>query len=500
MEYDAQVFKMKANKKARNVWMALSLILSLSYTSDTAKGLHTLPYYAMFMAICWIPFLFGVVVLRLQGAATQYYKFIVAVGYGVFYAFVVCTSESVLSFMYIFPLTSMLVLFKDRTYMVQCGIGTLVISIASSVHKFMNGMNSASNVNDYTLQASCIILCYICYVVSIDHLNESDGALTNSIKADLERVVTTVEQVKGAGNQIMDGVTVVRELEDENRQSSTTVVQGMSELTQNNNVLHDKTMSSMDMTTNINEQVERMASLMEQMVTLMNESADHANESSGELSRVAETTMLMAKLSDEVETILSEFQKEFERVKTEVSTIESINSQTNLLALNASIEAARAGDAGKGFAVVADEIGKLAANSAEAAEQIQKVSAAVVEAVNGLAQEAENMVEFAGITAMDGYQQLVEMSEFYSKDAGDMNAIMEDFTSAAGELQKAMDEIKESTTAVSAAVEESAKGIVNVAEMSTDLTGSVGDIQKAADHNNEIADLLDTEVKRFKLE
>ncbi|MCI7171137.1 hypothetical protein MSB04_12090 [bacterium] len=202
---------MKANKKARNVWMALSLILSLSYTSDTAKGLHTLPYYTMFMAICWIPFLFG-----------------------------------------------MLVLFKDRTYMVQCGIGTLVISIASSVHKFMNGMNSASNVNDYTLQASCIILCYICYVVSIDHLNESDGALTNSIKADLERVVTTVEQVKGAGNQIMDGVTVVRELEDENRQSSTTVVQGMSELTQNNNVLHDKTMSSMDMTTNINEQVERI--------------------------------------------------------------------------------------------------------------------------------------------------------------------------------------------------------------------------------------------------
>lgn len=500
MEYDAQVFKMKANKKARNVWMALSLILSLSYTSDTAKGLHTLPYYAMFMAVCWIPFLFGVVVLRLQGAATQYYKFIVAVGYGVFYAFVVCTSESVLSFMYIFPLTSMLVLFKDRTYMVQCGIGTLVISIASSVHKFMNGMNSASNVNDYTLQASCIILCYICYVVSIDHLNESDGALTNYIKADLERVVTTVEQVKGAGNQIMDGVTVVRELEDENRQSSTTVVQGMSELTQNNNVLHDKTMSSMDMTTNINEQVERMASLMEQMVTLMNESADHANESSGELSRVAETTMLMAKLSDEVETILSEFQKEFERVKTEVSTIESINSQTNLLALNASIEAARAGDAGKGFAVVADEIGKLAANSAEAAEQIQKVSAAVVEAVNGLALAAENMVEFAGITAVDGYQQLVEMSECYSKDAGDMNSIMEEFTSAAGELQKAMDEIRESTTAVSAAVEESAKGIVNVAEMSTDLTGSVGDIQKAADYNNEIADLLDTEVKRFKLE
>lgn len=239
--------------------------------------------------------------------------------------------------------------------------------------------------------------------------------------------------------------------------------------------------------------------------------AEHGKESSGEmngradsvrteaLSKQQEVATQAADMAQKLNEKIEQSQAVQEIAQLTANIIE-ITDQTNLLALNASIEAARAGEAGKGFAVVADEIGKLAANSAEAAEQIQKVSAAVVEAVNGLAQEAENMVEFAGITAVDGYQQLVEMSEFYRKDAGDMNAVMEDFTSAAGELQKAMDEIKESMTAVSAAVEESAKGIVNVAEMSTDLTGSVGDIQKAADHNNEIADLLDTEVKRFKLE
>lgn len=460
MEYDAQEFKMKANKKARNVWMALSLILSLSYTSDTAKGLHTLSYYAMFMAICWIPFLFGVVVLRLQGAATQYYKFIVAIGYGAFYAFVVCTSESVLSFMYIFPLTSMLVLFKDRTYMGWCGIGTLIISIVSSVHKYMTGMNSASNVNDYTLQASCVILCYICYVVSIDHLNESDGALTNSIKANLERVVTTVEQVKGAGNQIMDGVTVVRELEDENRQSSTTVVQGMSELTQNNNVLHDKTMSSMDMTTNINEQVERMASLMEQMVTLMNESVDHANESSGELSRVAETTALMAKLSDEVETILSEFQKEFERVKTEVGTIESINSQTNLLALNASIEAARAGDAGKGFAVVADEIRNLSTET-------QESSSRIMAALGNLGTTSGKMTDSIGQTV----SLIQETSEKVAVVNESVSGIAKDATELGQHLSvidSAMQDVKESNHQMVSNMEE----ICNVMDAMTESIGS----------------------------
>lgn len=163
--------------------------------------------------------------------------------------------------------------------------------------------------------------------------------------------------------------------------------------------------------------------------------AEHGKESSGEMNGRADSVRTEASSKQqEVATQVADMaQKLNEKIEQSqavqeiaqlTANIIEITDQTNLLALNASIEAARAGEAGKGFAVVADEIGKLAANSAEAAEQIQKVSAAVVEAVNGLAQEAENMVEFAGITAMDGYQQLVEMSEFYSKDAGDMNAIM----------------------------------------------------------------------------
>ena len=239
--------------------------------------------------------------------------------------------------------------------------------------------------------------------------------------------------------------------------------------------------------------------------------AEHGKESSGEMNGRADSARtnalsrqqeVKAQADDMARTLNEKIEqsKAVQEIAQLTANIIEITDQTNLLALNASIEAARAGDAGKGFAVVADEIGKLATNSAEAAEQIRKVSAAVIEAVNELAGEASSMVEFAGTTALDGYQQLVDMSENYRKDAGDMNAVMEDFTSAAEELQKAMDEIKGSMTAVSTAVEESAKGIVNVTEMSTDLTGSVGDIQKAADHNNEIADMLNTEVKRFKLE
>ena len=140
----------------------------------------------------------------------------------------------------------------------------------------MYGINPSIVLNDYYLQISTILLCYICYVVSIDHLNESDGALVNSIRDNLDRVVTTVGQVKGASSSIVDGVTVVRELADENKQGADSVVKSMEELTQNNDILYTKTMSSMDKTSDINMQVQNVAALIEEMVNLIQESIEHA--------------------------------------------------------------------------------------------------------------------------------------------------------------------------------------------------------------------------------
>lgn len=71
--------------------------------------------------------------------------------------------------------------------MSYCGVANALIIIGSAVYRAMVlGYNSATNMKDYQLEFSCIILCYICYVMSIRHLNESDGAMTDSIKNDLQ--------------------------------------------------------------------------------------------------------------------------------------------------------------------------------------------------------------------------------------------------------------------------------------------------------------------------
>lgn len=191
--------------------------------------------------------------------------------------------------------------------------------------------------------------------------------------------------------------------------------------------------------------------------------------------------------------------KAVRQIEALTGEIINITDQTTLLALNANIEAARAGEAGRGFAVVAGEIGSLASNSAKAAEEIQRVSQEVVAAVNELAEEAENMIRFMNETAMAGYEMLLQNSHDYQNDVTHLSKVLNDFAQESQELRNNITSIKEAVESVNIAVEECAKGVVNVTTVSTDLTHSMGNINEEANGNKEVADRLEAEVGKFKL-
>ena len=418
MEYKEEVFKKSANRKASMVWFIVNVLLTISTIVELAIGLHTPRYIFVFFPLCWVPYLIGAIYLRVKGMAADNYKYVVAICYGLFYYITISTADTNIAFAYIFPLTSIVILYKDKKYMFRCAVGNVIFLVTSiAYHYFGQGLTSALNVKDYAWQFICIVLCYMCFIVAIDHMNKSDGAYAESIQGNLERVVDTINKVKIASNAVVDGVTVVRELADENKEGAGNVVNSMNELSDNNTVLYQKTMSSMNMTTDINTQVQNVANLVEEMLQLVQESVSHAQQSSKELDGVVESTNTMATLSAEVERILGEFKKEFGMVKEETGTIDGIASQTNLLALNASIEAARAGEAGKGFAVVADEIRNLS-------DGTQKSSSRIMDALQRLEDTSDEMTESITKTL----ELIQETTDKVGQVSESVNTITEDAT------------------------------------------------------------------------
>lgn len=453
MDYNENEFKAKANIKARRIWLVFALLLSANYGSDVSQGGYPSTNYIIFLILCWVPFFAGDLLLRIRGKADDRYRYALVIGYGIFYTFLICTTDSPIAFTYILPVVSLLVLYKDQKFMVGCAIANIASVIVSVFyHLVVLGQNTATDQKNYQLQVACLLLCYIGYIMSIRHLIESDGALTDSIKADLKRVVTTVEQVKTASNTIMDGITVVRELATENKHGSDIVVDGMNKLTDNNGQLQSRTASSQEMTGDINSQVQNVASMINDMVSLTAESGKHAKTSSVDLESLVQTAGTMADLSNEVEHILDAFKTEFETVKQETGTIDSISSQTNLLALNASIEAARAGEAGKGFSVVAEQIRKLSTETKDSSGQISEALSRLDEISGKMTSSIEETLKLIQAT-LEKVTQTGENVNKITQDSSLLGEHIQTIDSAMKEVESSNRQLVENMEQVSSIVE-----------------------------------------------
>lgn len=300
----------------------------------------------------------------------------------------------------------------------------------------------------------------------------------------IAKVEEAMEQVKGASNSVVDEITIVRELIEENKNDALAVAGSMEDMVEKSDALGREITSSLEMTRDIDDQVTEVAGLVERIVELSNESALQANTSSKELKSMVESTKAMAKLSEEVETILNEFKNQFHKVKQETGIIENISAQTNLLALNASIEAARAGEHGRGFAVVADEIRSLSTGTQESSGSIMEALTLLEDTSNKMTGSVTAILNLIAetLTAMQGVNETVETIAEGSKQLGNeiqvIDSAMKNVETSNKNMVYNMGHVQEIMTDMRDSVEESEKTSHVMVGKLGEIAQDVGNIDK----------------------
>ncbi len=243
----------------------------------------------------------------------------------------------------------------------------------------------------------------------------------------------------------------------------------------------------------VNTMVDQISGIMD-YTTVMKEHADSMEEAA-------------RKNMDSTERKISDIMVVLEQAINESASVNQVNSltndilniasQTNLLSLNASIEAARAGEAGRGFAVVASEISQLASASQEAANRIQHINGIVTQAVNNLAENANDLVVFMKESILPEFKNFVNSGTEYKEKANNIEYSMSEFTERMEGLKGTMEEIADAISSVAYSINEGVNGISSAANSTSVLLSDMESIARHMDDNQAIAASLKQETEVF---
>ncbi len=433
-------------------YSALSLVMSLAYLIEAAKGNRTFLYALVVCAAALLPAAANLIIfLRNNESAAA--RIVPAVGFMAVYVFVLFTTSNMLVFTYAIPMLIVAAVYTDMAFSIKFSLGVMLANICQIGLFYGRGMlvgESAVMAEIQVLVMAVVCVFTVLTTSAILILNRRKVEEATSGREKAEKVFRSVMEVAEA---VADGVEAMSGRVKELDESAAATQLAMEDVNSGAGETADAMQQQLKSSENIQRHIgnvkgasEGIAHEMRQAYKAVQSGKTSIDGLNDNISATEEANGRAAKELESLEEFMS-------RMKSIIDLIENITSQTSLLALNASIEAARAGDAGKGFAVVASEITSLAnqtqeatVNIAEAIENFSDELSGAISTINVLIENIREQGE-AAKSVMANFENIARRTD-------NVQGRVASLTEAVGELSGANAEIVSTVQTVSAVSEE----------------------------------------------
>jgi len=407
-----------------------------------------------------------------------------------------------------------------------------ITQLVDGTKAYLTGYITQVSFKGYVVMVIVILIIILSFVLTFVRVNKT----ISRISGELNTIIRDIEQGKGDLTsrihaktntelaRISDGINlfietlqgVIKEVKNGSTALSSSTdsmvekIQNASDSVTNTSAAMEELAASMDSVAEATEDLTERLSEVRSATLAIEEEARNGVEKANQIKQSADEIKLDANNKkentgskmEELAAVLESSVKESEQVNqisNLTNEILNIASQTNLLALNASIEAARAGEAGKGFAVVATEISTLAANSRDTAGNIQEISSRVTTAVQSLADNAIQVIDFINNNVLSDYDAFVETGTKFEDTANMIEEMLATFTDKADNLNVVMNEMSGRIENITSSVQESSNAINMSATAATDIVGEIQGITEAMDQNSNVTKLLNDSAMKFEI-
>lgn len=441
-------FNELADRIVGAVYIVMSTLLSVAYIFEVKSGEKTIGFLVALLVACWGAFIASLAVKKLKANSTVH-RWILTIGYSLFYVLIMGTAHKATVFLYIIPFLCIMILYQDSKLLLCISAATLTGTTIFSVNMIKELGMTPELVDNIKILFAAAMTTGLSVFMSVRFIRQLTEHNMSVVQGNLDSIKSNVSKVKAVSDKVVTEVNLVKEISAENNKESSDIVVNMENIVTSSSELQSNTESSFEMTKAISEQVANVAGLIGEAVVIANQSSEHASESNSKLAVVMQLTGEIRGLTTNIEEVLNNFRKEFDVVNEETGTIEKISSQTNLLALNASIEAARAGEAGKGFNVVADEIRSLSEGTKKSSQSIMEALHTLGETSSNMLQSVEMVMELISKAAIeievaaDSVVAISNDNNRLSKNVSNISNAMEEVEASNAQLVDNMNDISE---------------------------------------------------------
>lgn len=158
------------NKLSVQCLTAIDIILILAYLVEVLKGSKSILFFTLVIvfgllpvALCWLTFL--------KSPEQELIKYILLIGYAVYYGIMLFGSDSALTFVYAIPMVVVIGIYNDLKYTTRFAVTFFVLNIGQVVYLLIKYPGDKVRIANSEIQIALMLLTGI-FSVLISKMNE----------------------------------------------------------------------------------------------------------------------------------------------------------------------------------------------------------------------------------------------------------------------------------------------------------------------------------------